>query len=156
MTKWRDQFLFVTWYHLYLLKKDWFVRRQENKTTDCSQLATLVDREGPDLPVFTRQPYWRSRALGTVRTAKRREIISKQVSFLIPANLRSSVNSKKMLKRKKHGYGNMGSVHLSIFIKGKKTGGRLRKVTERCESEGWTPLFSGFLMWVLTSLGRGL
>lgn len=50
----------------------------------------------------------------------------------------------------------MGSVHLSIFIKGKKTGGRLRKVTERCESEGWTPLFSGFLMWVLTSLGRGL
>lgn len=50
MTKWRDQFLSVTWYHLYPLKRDRFVRKLENTTTDCSHLATLVYRER-SLPV---------------------------------------------------------------------------------------------------------
>lgn len=62
LSKWRDGFLFVTWYHFYLLKKDRFIRRPENRTTDCSHLVIPREREKFCLPVFTCQPYWGSLA----------------------------------------------------------------------------------------------
>lgn len=102
MTKWRDQFLSVMWYHLYPLKRDRFVRKLENTTTDCSHLATLVYRERSDLPVSTCQPYWGSWALQAVSMAKRREIFFfffHASLFLNPCNFMKKCKFKKDFKK---------------------------------------------------------